>query len=88
MSTVIKNGTVVTADLSYEADVLVEGGKIVEIGKGLTGDEELLLAAREIFETSGPDVKRARTGGRPIRALRLLWLVRAYGSMPLMSAAL
>ena len=26
MSTVIKNGTVVTADLSYEADVLVEGG--------------------------------------------------------------
>ena len=41
MSTVIKNGTVVTADLSYEADVLVEGGKIVEIGKGLKGDEEL-----------------------------------------------
>ena len=41
MSTVIKNGTVVTADLSYEADVLVDGGKIVEIGKGLKGDEEL-----------------------------------------------
>ena len=41
MSTVIKNGTVVTADLSYEADVLVEGGKIVEIGKGLKGDEVL-----------------------------------------------
>ena len=41
MSTVIKNGTVVTADLSYEADVLVEGGRIVEIGKGLKGDEEL-----------------------------------------------
>jgi dihydropyrimidinase len=41
MSTVIKNGTVVTADLSYEADVLVDGGKIVEIGKGLKGDEAL-----------------------------------------------
>jgi dihydropyrimidinase len=41
MSTVIRNGTVVTADLSYEADVLVDGGKIVEIGKGLKGDEEL-----------------------------------------------
>ncbi len=41
MSTVIKGGTVVTADLSYAADVLVEGGRIVEIGQGLTGDEVL-----------------------------------------------
>ena len=32
---VIKNGTVVTADLSYEADVLIENGQIIEIGKGL-----------------------------------------------------
>ena len=28
MSTVIKGGTVVTADLSYKADVKIEGGKI------------------------------------------------------------
>ena len=41
MSTVIKNGTVVTADLSYAADVLVEGGQITEIGQGLKGDETL-----------------------------------------------
>jgi len=41
MSTVIKGGTVVTADLSYAADVLVEGGRIVEIGQGLRGDETL-----------------------------------------------
>lgn len=41
MSTVIKNGTVVTADLSYKADVLIEGGQIIEIGMGLSGDEEL-----------------------------------------------
>jgi len=41
MSTVIKGGTVVTADLTYEADVLVENGVITEIGKGLTGDEVL-----------------------------------------------
>jgi dihydropyrimidinase len=40
-TTVIKNGTVVTADLTYKADVLIEGGKIVEIGLGLKGDEEL-----------------------------------------------
>ncbi|MDO9640421.1 MAG: dihydropyrimidinase [Pseudotabrizicola sp.] len=40
-STVIKGGTVVTADLSYAADVLVEGGVIVEIGQGLVGDTVL-----------------------------------------------
>ena len=31
MVTVIKNGTVVTADLSYQADVLIDAGKIIEI---------------------------------------------------------
>ncbi len=41
MSTVIRNGTIVTADLTYKADVLVEGGKITQIGAGLTGDKEL-----------------------------------------------
>ena len=33
MSTVIKGGTIVTADLTYKADVKVEGGKIVEIDR-------------------------------------------------------
>ncbi len=41
MSTVIKNGTIVTADLTYTADVRIEGGRIAEIGQGLTGDEVL-----------------------------------------------
>ncbi len=41
MTTVIKNGTVVTADLTYKADVLVDGGKIIEIGPDLKGDETL-----------------------------------------------
>jgi len=41
MSTVIKGGTVVTADLTYKADVKIEGGKIVEIGPNLSGDEVL-----------------------------------------------
>ena len=36
-STVIKGGTVVTADLSYAADVKIEGGRIVEIGPNLSG---------------------------------------------------
>ena len=41
MSTVIKNGTIVTADLTYKADVLIEGGRIVAIGQGLVGDTVL-----------------------------------------------
>ena len=41
MSTVIKNGTIVTADLTYKADVLIEDGRISQIGDGLSGDEVL-----------------------------------------------
>ncbi|WP_378943749.1 dihydropyrimidinase [Paracoccus sp. R86501] len=41
MSTVIRNGTIVTADLTYKSDVLIEGGKIVAIGDGLVGDKTL-----------------------------------------------
>jgi len=41
MSTLIANGTVVTADLTYKADVLIEDGQIIAIGHGLKGDEVL-----------------------------------------------
>ncbi|MGB1921209.1 MAG: dihydropyrimidinase, partial [Candidatus Puniceispirillaceae bacterium] len=41
MSTVIKGGTIVTADRTYVADVLVEKGVITDIGTGLSGDETL-----------------------------------------------
>jgi len=41
MSTVIKNGTIVTADLTYKADLRVEGGVITEIGPNLKGGTEL-----------------------------------------------
>jgi len=41
MSTVIKGGTIVTADRTYKADVLVEGNKIAKIGDDLKGDETL-----------------------------------------------
>ncbi|SNT01502.1 dihydropyrimidinase [Antarctobacter heliothermus] len=41
MTTVIKNGTIVTADLSWKADVLVDRDKIIEIGDNLSGDKEL-----------------------------------------------
>jgi dihydropyrimidinase len=38
---VIKGGTVVTADLTYKADVKIDGDLIVEIGPDLAGDEVL-----------------------------------------------
>jgi len=41
MSTVIKGGTVVTADLTYTADVAIDKGVIVEIGNNLSGDKTL-----------------------------------------------
>jgi dihydropyrimidinase len=40
-STIIKNGTVVTADLTYAADVRIENGVITEIGPNLSGGETL-----------------------------------------------
>ncbi|WP_193178661.1 dihydropyrimidinase [Oricola nitratireducens] len=40
-STIIKNGTVVTADLTYKADVKIEDGVITEIGPNLHADHEL-----------------------------------------------
>ncbi|MGR3491244.1 MAG: dihydropyrimidinase [Shimia sp.] len=44
MSTIIKGGTVVTADLTYDADVRVENGMITEIGPDLSGTDEVLDA--------------------------------------------
>ncbi|MGV8984677.1 MAG: dihydropyrimidinase [Cypionkella sp.] len=41
MTTIIKNGTIVTADLTYKADVRIEGGVISEIGPNLKGGTEL-----------------------------------------------
>ncbi|NBB51368.1 dihydropyrimidinase [Rhizobium sp. CRIBSB] len=40
-TTVIKGGTIVTADLTYKADVKIEGGVIVAIGPDLSGDTVL-----------------------------------------------
>ncbi|RDE09117.1 dihydropyrimidinase [Pelagibacterium lacus] len=41
MSTVIKGGTIVTADLTYKADILIEGDTIARIGPDLSGDTVL-----------------------------------------------
>jgi dihydropyrimidinase len=37
MTTVIRNGTIVTHDLTYRADLRIEDGRIAEIGPGLKG---------------------------------------------------
>ncbi len=41
MTTAIQNGTIVTADRTYKADVLIENGIITEIGENLSGDTNL-----------------------------------------------
>ena len=40
-TTVIRNGTIVTADLTYKADVMIENGVITAIGPNLVGDKTL-----------------------------------------------
>ena len=39
MTTAIKGGTIVTADLTYKADILIDGETIAAIGPDLSGDE-------------------------------------------------
>ena len=39
MSKVVRGGTVVTADRTWKADVLIEGERIAEVGENLSGDE-------------------------------------------------
>ncbi len=41
MTTIVKNGTIVTADLTYKADIAIDGGRISAIGPGLKGDTVL-----------------------------------------------
>ncbi len=49
MSTVIKGGTIVAADRTYQADVLIEGEKIAAIGPNLTGDKTVDAAGAYIM---------------------------------------
>ena len=49
MSTVIKGGTIVAADRTYEADILIEGEKIKAIGENLSGEKTLDAAGAYII---------------------------------------
>lgn len=43
---VIKNGTIVTAETTYQADIGIEGQKIAAIGRGLPGEREIDAAGK------------------------------------------
>ncbi len=47
MKTLIKDGTIVTAEASYKADILVEGEVIIQIGESLKIDEGLVIDAKD-----------------------------------------
>src|SRR3954469_2397311 len=46
MTTLIKNGRIVTAVDDYHADLLIDGGTIVTIGKSIEAEADLVIDAR------------------------------------------
>src|SRR6202166_790150 len=58
MSTVIRNGTVVTAESTFPADILVEGEKIKEVRQGIPAnpDDTLMDATGLLLLSGGIDV--------------------------------
>lgn len=56
MKVLIKGGTLVKAEKSYSADILVEGGKISKIGQNVTfGDADILDATGKLILPGGVD---------------------------------
>jgi dihydropyrimidinase len=56
-TTLVKNGTVVTAGDRYDADVLIEDGRITTIGQGLSTPAETVIDARgKLVMPGGIDV--------------------------------
>lgn len=53
MTKLIQNGTIVTAKEEYQADILVEGEKIVAIGKGLEGRADEIVDAKGCYVLPG-----------------------------------
>lgn len=49
MKRLIKNGTVVTATDQYEADVLIENGKVAQIGANLSENVDEVIDAKGLF---------------------------------------
>lgn len=56
MRVLVKNGTIVTADNEYKADILIEGEKIAAIGTGFTGPfDQVIDAAGKYVLPGGVD---------------------------------
>ena len=53
MTTLIKNGTVVTAGDTFKADVLIDGEKIKLIGQNLPGEGHEVIDAEELLLLPG-----------------------------------
>ncbi|MBI4497613.1 MAG: dihydropyrimidinase [Chloroflexi bacterium] len=69
MDLVIRNGTVVTADGVAHADVGIEGGVVVALGRGLpTGDREIDATGRYVFP-GGIDAHTHLGRHRPIEGV-------------------
>jgi len=49
MKTLIKNGTIITSEGEYRADILVDGERIAAIGTGFTADQVVDASGRYIF---------------------------------------
>ena len=53
MRTIIKNGHIFTESEDYQADLLIEGGKIVCVGRKLPGDEAEIIDAKGCYILPG-----------------------------------
>ena len=87
MTTTIKNGTVVTADLTYKADVQIEDGVITAIGPNLSGGTELdatgcHIMRQRTFRKSGAQQER-KCCSMPWLRPRRLWGESAALEIPL-----
>ncbi len=58
MSTLIKNGTVVTATDSYKGDVLIEDEKVVAVGSKLDATAAATIDATDKYAATGSGAPR------------------------------
>ncbi|MGV2433806.1 MAG UNVERIFIED_CONTAM: amidohydrolase family protein [Anaerolineae bacterium] len=56
METIIKGGTLITASASYQADIGIEGGKIVQIGRDLQGSTNVYDATGKWVTPGAVDI--------------------------------
>ncbi len=50
---VIKNGTIISAEVSYQADIGIRGEQIAAIGQGLSGPTEIEASGKLVTRKAG-----------------------------------